>query len=84
VWLSTASKACSRTPQLQAKPEGAEPTLGAGELYPPNDKAFTMKSEPWISPWTGNFVALGKRLLNAGVAKLLTLFHQVVMYMMVE
>lgn len=63
VWLSAATPACATKPDLamlsgKVKPD--ETKLGAGEFYPPNDKAFTLKSQPWISPWTGNFIALGK------------------------
>jgi len=66
VWLSAGGPgACSRKFDLSALLGAVngtgEPKLGAGELYPPNDKKFTLKSEPWVSPWTGNFVALGKR-----------------------
>jgi hypothetical protein len=63
VWLSAdGTKPCSTKPDLKALLAG-EPKdpkkLGTGELYAPNDKAFTLKSEPWTSPWTGNFIALG-------------------------
>jgi hypothetical protein len=65
IWLSAASPACSTKLDLSAlvgggKPKPDESKLGTGEFYPPNDKAFTLKSQPWISPWSGNFIALGK------------------------
>jgi hypothetical protein len=64
IWLSagTGTAACSRKVDLSSILGAAkeEPKLGAGELYPPNNKKFTLTSESWISPWTGNFVALGK------------------------
>jgi hypothetical protein len=67
VWLSTASTPCDRksdlTPLLGAgepKAGAGEPKLGTGEIYPPNEKAFKLTSPPWTSPWTGNFVALGR------------------------
>lgn len=72
VWLSAANKPCERASTLQAMLQGAEPKLGSGEMYPPNDNAFTLKSELWTSPWTGNFVALGGKLLIVAVTKLPT------------
>jgi len=72
VWLSAGGPgACSRKLDLSALLGAVngtgEPKLGAGELYPPNDKKFTLKSEPWVSPWTGNFVALGGHIHDGGV-----------------
>jgi hypothetical protein len=60
VWLSAASAPCERKVDLNALLAGVERKLGSGEMYPPNDKAFTLKSQPWISPWNGNFVTLGR------------------------
>jgi hypothetical protein len=70
VWLSADGKTpCSSKPDLKAllgagelKPGTGEPKLGTGEMYPPNDKAFTVKSQPWTSPWSGNFIALGRKI----------------------
>jgi len=50
-----------------AEAPGEKKKLGAGELYPPNEKSFTLKSQPWISPWTGNFIALGGHIHDGGV-----------------
>jgi hypothetical protein len=42
-----------------------DPTkLGAGEMWPPNNKSFTLKSETWTSPWNGNFIALGMAIVS--------------------
>jgi hypothetical protein len=62
IWLSAAAPACSTKVDLKSlgEPKSGPPKLGAGEFYPPNDKSFTLKSKPWISPWTGNFIALGE------------------------
>lgn len=62
VWLSTEGTPCERKadPVASLLQSGAQKGLGAGELYPPNDKSFTLTSKPWISPWSGNFVALGR------------------------
>jgi hypothetical protein len=61
VWLSAQGTPCERKVDLASLlGAGEQPKLGAGEMYPPNDKSFTLKSAPWISPWSGNFVALGK------------------------
>jgi hypothetical protein len=63
VWLSAEGTPCGRKIDLASLTGGGEqPKLGAGEMYPPNDKSFTLKSTPWISPWSGNFIALGKTL----------------------
>jgi hypothetical protein len=61
VWLSADSAPCERKVDLSTLLGADEKKLGAGEMYPPNDKAFTLKSPTWTSPWTGNFIALGKR-----------------------
>jgi hypothetical protein len=66
VWLSGAEKPCSTKARLQELINGEEPKLGAGEMFPPNDKKFTLKSEPWVSPWAGNFIALGGHLHDGG------------------
>jgi hypothetical protein len=58
VWLSAASAPCES--KTEPKTGGGEPKLGTGEMYAPNEKAFTLKSQPWTSPWDGNFIALGK------------------------
>jgi hypothetical protein len=61
VWLSTEGTTCERKVDLSSLlGTAAQTKLGAGELYPPNDKSFTLKSPPWTSPWSGNFVALGR------------------------
>jgi hypothetical protein len=61
VWLSTEGTPCERKVDLASILGPVNQTkLGAGELYPPNDKSFTLKSGVWTSPWTGNFVALGR------------------------
>jgi hypothetical protein len=60
IWLSTQGSSCDRKVDLSSLLGAKEqPRLGAGEMYPPNDKSFTLKSTTWISPWSGNFVALG-------------------------
>jgi hypothetical protein len=60
VWLSTEGTPCDKKTDLSSLLGAGERKLGTGELYPPNDKAFTLRSQPWTSPWNGNFVALGK------------------------
>ena len=89
-WLSAAASPCSSKMDpkallgaLDPKNDNGEPKLSAGEMYPPNDKKFTLKSEPWVSPWTGNFVALGKNELCAYILETDT-SYQVAISMMVE
>jgi hypothetical protein len=61
VWLSVDASPCSTKLDLSALAGPKEESkLGAGEFYPPNNKSFTLTSQPWTSPWTGNFVALGR------------------------
>jgi hypothetical protein len=62
VWLSTEGTPCANKVDLAAylaAPE-KERELGTGELWPPNDGAFVLRSQVWTSPWNGNFVGLGK------------------------
>ena len=60
IWLSTEGKPCERKSDLNTILGSKDQTLGAGEMYPPSEKAFSLKSQTWISPWSGNFVALGR------------------------
>jgi hypothetical protein len=61
VWLSTEGTPCGRKLDLASLLGGGpQPKLGAGEMYPPNEKSFTLKSESWTSPWSGNLVAIGR------------------------
>jgi hypothetical protein len=64
VWLSTEGTPCERKVDLASLlGTASQSKLGAGEMYPPNDKSFTLKSAPWTSPWSGNFIALGTTAL---------------------
>jgi hypothetical protein len=73
VWLSAdGNKPCSVKPDLSSLLAGVivEKKLGSGELYPPNEKSFTLKSETWTSPWTGNFISLGKSFCATDVSNI--------------
>jgi hypothetical protein len=63
VWLSAdGTTPCERKTDLLSSSPVGEAKLEAGELYPPNNRSFTLRSVPWTSPWNGNFIGLGMDL----------------------
>jgi hypothetical protein len=64
VWISYGSPPCS-APKPDKAPADVIPD---GNIVPPNDKSFVLKSDEWVSPYDGDLIAMGGHMHNGGLS----------------